>query len=64
MNFSLRFCNPKLLTGCGVLILFVVFLGRIWGCNLACLVGISTSGFCFPGYMGQRRVGYVSGYHP
>ncbi len=26
MNFSLRFCNPKLLTGCGVLIFFVVFL--------------------------------------
>jgi hypothetical protein len=29
MNFSLRFfCNPKLLTGCGVLIFFVTFF---WG---------------------------------
>lgn len=40
------------------------FWGRIWGCNLACLVCISISGFCFPGYMGERRVGYVSRYHP
>ncbi len=28
MNFSLRFCNPKLLAGCGVLIFFGGFL---WG---------------------------------
>ncbi len=48
----------------------VVFCGGIvvssnsihLGCNIACLVGIATSGFCFPGYMGERRVGYVSWY--
>lgn len=69
MNFSLRFCNPKLLTGCGVLIFFVVFVGGILVSSkqlnphgvatlLACLVSISTtSGFCFLGYMGREASG-------